>query len=69
MQQSILLIEDSAEDYLELNLPGMEGCDPGARIKVYHIKSATYPAFKLKLQRLLDYGLTDCLLPARLDAL
>ncbi len=143
MQQSILLIEDSDEDYamvlractgvaldidikrcakgaealdylyqrgsfttalrptlilMDLNLPGMDGGDLLALIKgddklklipviiistsnnprdllacysrganAYHMKSVNYPAFKLELQRLLNYWLTDCLIPVRLE--
>ena len=33
----------------------------------YHVKSVNYPSFKLELQSLMNYWLTDCMIPARLE--
>ncbi len=83
---------------LDLNLPGTDGREVVTRIKsddelklipvivittssnprdvlacyaqganAYHTKSVNYPAFKLELQRLMNYWLNDCLIPARLE--
>jgi CheY-like chemotaxis protein len=39
----------------------------GYGVNAYHIKSVNYPAFKLELQRMINYWLTDCLLPASVE--